>query len=200
MPAGDGRDGLEHHTFRARSPPGHKPGQPEEPSCRGHSTARHQPLRRILGLWRFVRPKSEYFHGKHRSDAWRMLVALGVFLILPGLAYLFLRPESDGSNSAVGFFDWSAQILGIATTSSERRSALDVYDWLERVPTEPAFGYSIAAIVGAYVSWRWCLSDKLRKRIIKTEEEDKNEKSTLTPHDWWVVQDSSFGVHSYRRS
>ena len=66
MPAGDGRDGLEHHTFRARSPPGHKPGQPEEPSCRGHSTARHQPLRRILGLWRFVRPKSEYFHGKVR--------------------------------------------------------------------------------------------------------------------------------------
>ena len=68
MPAGDGRDGLEHHTFRARSPPGHKPGQPEEPSCRGHSTARHQPLRRILGLWRFVRPKSEYFHGKARPE------------------------------------------------------------------------------------------------------------------------------------
>ena len=57
MPTGDGRDGLEHHAFRARSPPGHKPGQPEEPPCRRPSRAPSTIVRRILGLRRFSRPE-----------------------------------------------------------------------------------------------------------------------------------------------
>ena len=57
---------------------------------------------------------------------------------------------------------------------------------MERLPTEPAFYYSIAAFVGIYLGWRWYLSANLREEIrIREATEDE---SSLTSRDWWVVQ------------
>ena len=143
----------------------------------------------------FVKKQPTGFVKKLMGDAWRMLVALGVFLVLPGLAYLFLRPESDGTEessdgsgvSAVDFLDLDrlVEILGI-TPADSKTPAVDVLDWLEKLPMEPAFLYLVAAIAGAYMGWRWWLSANLVKEI--RTREGSEDKSTLTPRDWWVVQ------------
>ena len=140
---------------------------------------------RLIG---FIKKQPIGFVKKLMGDAGRMLVALGVSLILPGLAYLFLRPESDDTVEssddpgapAEGFLDRLENNLGI-TPASSVTPASDVLDWLARLPMEPAFLYLVAAIAGAYMGWRRWLSANLRKEIeIREGSEDK---STLIPRD-----------------
>ena len=94
----------------------------------------------------------------------RISVMIVVFLVLTYLAHLFLRRESDRSESP-----------GVA-----------VFNWLEQLPTEPAFHYLVAVLAGAYLGWCWYLSANLREEIrIREANEDK---SSLTSRDWWVVR------------
>ena len=91
----------------------------------------------------------------------RIRVATVASLVSIGLAYLFLNTPSKDS----------------------QKSATKVLSWLERLPTESTFYYSIATVAVAYLVWRWRVYTKLRKEF----GENKDERS-LTPRDWWVVQ------------
>ena len=116
------------------------------------------------------------------------LVPIAAFLVPIGLVYLFLRPKLEGSGGPVAtFMDWLKEtFLGTSPEGSQKSSA-DVLYWLERLPTEPAFYYSIAAVAGAYLGWRWWLYTKLRKEFERVKKKNKD-KSNLTPRDWWVVR------------
>ena len=125
---------------------------------------------------------------KFMGDMGRIGVAIVVSLVPIGLVYLFLRPESDGSGGPVAtFMDWLEETFLGASPEGLQKSATDVLDFMERLPTESAFYYSIAVVAGAYLIWRWWLHAGLRKEFerAKKENEDKN---SLTPRDWWVVQ------------
>ena len=91
-------------------------------------------------------------------------VAIVVSIVSIGLAHRFLSLESGRSENP----------------------PIDVFGWLGQLPTEPAFYYSIAAFVGVYLGWRWCLSANLREEIRIREATEY--KSSLTSRDWWVVQ------------
>ena len=115
----------------------------------------------------------------------RICAVIVVSLVPIGLAYLFLRPESDDSGEPVAtFMDWLEEIFLGAPSDGPQKSATDVLDFMERLPTEPAFYYSIAAVAGAYLGWRRWLYANLRKEIREATEDE----SSLTPHDWWAVQ------------
>ena len=95
----------------------------------------------------------------------RIGVAIVVSLVPIGLVYLFLRPKPE----------------------SFEEPTVVVWRWLQNLPTEPTFYYSIAAIVGAYFGRRWWLSAKLRKEFERAKKENEY-KSSLISRDWWVVQ------------
>ncbi len=141
---------------------------------------------------------------KFMGDMGRIGVAIVVSLVPICLAYLFLRPESEDSGGPVAtfmdwlketllsaspvatFMDWLKETLLGASSEGPQKSATDVLDFMERLPTEPAFYYSITAFVGIYLGWRWYLSANLREEIrIREVTEDEN---SLTSRDWWVVQ------------
>ena len=88
----------------------------------------------------------------------RISVALVVSLVPIGLAYIFLRPESeDPGGPVIEAMNWLEKFLlgtssegseadtssedSEADTSSEdsKDPAIDVLEWLEHLPTEPAF-------------------------------------------------------------
>ena len=92
----------------------------------------------------------------------RIGVAIGVSLVPIVLVHLFLPLKPVGPE----------------------HPAIGVLNWLGQLPTKPLFYYLVAALAGAYLGWRWCLSANLREEIRKATEDE----SCLTPHDWWVVQ------------
>ena len=116
------------------------------------------------------------FLKKFRWGMGHISVAAVASLVSIALAYLFLRPKPDGSGGPVA-------TLG-ASPEGPQKPATDVLDFMERLPTEPAFYYLIAAVAVAYLGWRWWLYAKLRKEL----ERAKLDKSSLTRRDWWVVQ------------
>ena len=101
---------------------------------------------------------------KFMGGVGRIVVAIVVSIVLIGLAHRFLSLESGKSGN----------------------SPIDVFEWLGQLPTEPAFHYLVAALAGAYLSWRWCLSANLREEI--SNREKAKDGSSLTSRDWWVVQ------------
>ena len=140
---------------------------------------------------------------KWMGDVGRIVFAIFVFLVPIGLAYLFLRPEAGSFGGILGWvevrLDGLERIL-LGTTSessmpsesselpeSSKRPAVVVVDWLERLPTKLAFYCLLAALTSAYLGWRWWLSANIRKEI-ETKEEDED-RSSLSPRDWWVIRE-----------
>ena len=114
-------------------------------------------------------------------------VAIVVFLVPICLAYLFLRPESEGSGGAVvKAMDWLEKFLLGTSSEGSEKSETAVLIRLKNLLTEPAFYYSIAALSGVYLGWRWWLYVRLRKEFETRKEPE--DKSDLTTRDWWVVQ------------
>ena len=104
-----------------------------------------------------------------------IITAIVVVLVPSGLVYLFQRP-------------WLKKFLGMPSDSeSSEDPAIRVLDFLESLPTEPALYYAIAAIVGAYLGWRFLSHSKLHKEFERASKENEDE-SSLTLRDWWVVQ------------
>ena len=76
-------------------------------------------------------------------------VAIVVSLVPICLAYLFLRPESEGSGGAVvKAMDWLEKFLLGTSSEGSEKSETAALSWLENPLTEPAFYYSIAALIG----------------------------------------------------
>ena len=101
---------------------------------------------------------------KFTGGVGRIGVAIGVSLVPIVLVHLFLPLKPVGPE----------------------HPAIGVLNWLGQLPTKPLFYYLVAALAGAYLGWRWCLSANLREEIrIREATEDE---SSLTSRDWWVIQ------------
>ena len=126
--------------------------------------------------------------GKFVIGMGHISVAIVISLVPFGLVYLFMRPESGGSEGAVvKAIHWLEKFLLGTPSEGSKEPATDVLNWLERLPTDPVFYYLIAAFAGVYLGWRWWLYAKLRKEFeTRKKSEDNN---TLTSRDWWVVQE-----------
>ena len=95
----------------------------------------------------------------------RICAAIVVSLVPISLVYLFLDTPSE----------------------NVQRPAIRVLSRLERLPTESAFYYSIATVAGAYLVWLWWVYTKHREGFERAKKENEDKRS-LTPRDWWVVQ------------
>ena len=98
-------------------------------------------------------------------EQWQIFVAIALALVVVGSAHVLLVPMSESSKSP----------------------AIAVLNWMQQIPTKLAFYYLLAALTGAYLGWRWWLSANIRKEI-ETKEEDED-RSSLSPRDWWVIRE-----------
>ena len=96
---------------------------------------------------------------------WQIFVSIALALVVVGSAHVLLGPMSGSSESP----------------------AIAALNWMQQLPTKLAFYYLLAVLTGAYLGWRWWLSANIRKEI-ETKEEDED-RSSLSPRDWWVIRE-----------
>ena len=78
--------------------------------------------------------------------------------------------------------------------NSSVSEATVVYDWLQRLPTEPVFYYLVALLIGVYLRLRWYEFGRLGKDCNSIEQKEpetsvQENRHRLTPRDWWTVRE-----------